>query len=116
MTTAARNVFGYIAQNNTGVTFCGSRIQMADISDGASNTYMLGEKYIDPDYYFTGQDGGDNEDAMMGDNEDIDRFADPAFPQVPIPDTPGATGWYGNMFGRRTSTASRWPSATARST
>ena len=98
MTTAARNVFGYIAQNNTGVTFCGSRIQMADITDGASNTYMLGEKYIDPDYYFTGQDGGDNEDAMMGDNEDIDRFADPAFPHA-HPGHAGLTGWYCDMFG-----------------
>ena len=40
MTTAARNVFAYIAKLNTGVMSCGSLIGMADITDGASNTYL----------------------------------------------------------------------------
>ena len=77
MTTAARNVFTYIANLSTGVMYCGSMTKMADITDGTSNTYLVGEKYIDADYILTGQDGGDNEGVLMGDNMDIDRFADP---------------------------------------
>jgi prepilin-type N-terminal cleavage/methylation domain-containing protein len=102
MTTAARNVFSYIASLNTGVMSCGSMIKMADITDGTSNTYLVGEKYLDVDYYFTGQDGGDNEDALMGDNEDIARFAfPPVLPPLqntpPMQDVPGDVG--SGLFG-----------------
>ena len=44
MTAAARNVFTYIASLTTGVSYCGSMIKMADISDGTSNTYFLGAR------------------------------------------------------------------------
>ena len=50
----------------TGISFLRSRIKMADISDGTSNTYLVGEKYLDPDYYETGQDDGDNEAHLHG--------------------------------------------------
>ncbi len=96
MTTNARNVFSYIASLATGVVYSGSMIKMADVTDGTSSTYLAGEKYMDPDWYFTGQDGGDNEDAVMGDNEDILRFADPAYGS-PAQDTPGSQR--SNIFG-----------------
>ena len=32
----------------------------ADVQDGLANTYMVGEKYLQPELYFNGQDLGDN--------------------------------------------------------
>ena len=101
MTTAARNVFTYIASLTTGVSYCGSMIKMADISDGTSNTYLLGEKYIDADYILTGQDGGDNEGVLCGYDQDGTRFADTAFAQPPMQDTPGLAGWCCHPFRQR---------------
>ncbi len=88
MTVKARNVFSYIASVATGIVYTGSLTKMADVTDGASNTYVLGEKYLDPDYYQTGQDLGDNDLALCGDNQDISRMADPR-DGIPLPDTAG---------------------------
>ena len=38
----------------TGMSYLRSRVTMADITDGTSNTYMLGEKYLTPDNYYNG--------------------------------------------------------------
>ena len=48
---------------------------MAAITDGLSNTYLLGEKFLDPDNYFSGNDPGDNENAFTGLNWDLTRSA-----------------------------------------
>ena len=72
--TAARSTFAQIAQAATGVSFCGSLIAISDITDGASQTYLLGEKQLCPDNYLNGVDDGDNEGALMGENEDISRW------------------------------------------
>ena len=62
-------------------------IKIVDITDGTSNTYLLGEKYLCPDNYANGNDVGDNEDAMMGYNQDIARWHYSGYP--PIQDRPG---------------------------
>ena len=40
----------------SGVSFCLSMIGAKDVTDGLSNTYLLGEKYLDPDYYCNGSE------------------------------------------------------------
>ena len=44
MTAQAQASFGAIAKAATGIVFCGSLIKPADVTDGTSNTYLLGEK------------------------------------------------------------------------
>jgi hypothetical protein len=53
-----------------GVCFIRSRITAAAIRGGLSNTYLVGEKYLNPDDYFTGRDSGDNQSMYSGYNHD----------------------------------------------
>ncbi len=77
-----------IGNTATGVIYAGSQISTGGITDGASNTYLLGEKSLCPDNYLTGGQNDDNENAYMGDNEDICRWGGPSI-APPSQDTPG---------------------------
>jgi prepilin-type N-terminal cleavage/methylation domain-containing protein/prepilin-type processing-associated H-X9-DG protein len=101
----ARKSFDQVAKVVNGVIFCGSLIKLADVTDGASNTYLLGEKSLNPDQYATGTNGADNESAYMGDNVDIVRVValNASIPPnkplnqiayyAPYPDAPGADNY-----------------------
>ncbi len=56
----------------TGISFYHSAVRMAEITDGTTSTYLLGEKYLNPDSY---TDGNDNEDLYSGFNNDNHRIA-----------------------------------------
>lgn len=56
-----------------GVAGRGWVCRWSDISDGTTNTYLVGEKYVNPDHYQTGQDLGDNENAYTGSDRDTLR-------------------------------------------
>jgi prepilin-type processing-associated H-X9-DG protein len=65
---------------STGISFQRSEVSIAQILDGTSRTYCIGEKFMRPDRYETGNDGGDNETWCTGYNNDNFRstFAPPA--------------------------------------
>jgi prepilin-type N-terminal cleavage/methylation domain-containing protein/prepilin-type processing-associated H-X9-DG protein len=98
MTANARTTFRNVANYATGIFFCGSQVKAADVGDGTSNTYLIGEKYACPDAYFTSMDGADNGLALQGDNADISRWVawNPNNLLAPLQDTPGA---YSYAFG-----------------
>ena len=74
-------------------------VNMADIKDGTSNTYLFAEKYLNPDAYADGMDGGDDNCAYCGYDPDIMRFSNHTYPP-PMQDTPGAgSGDYMFIFG-----------------
>jgi prepilin-type N-terminal cleavage/methylation domain-containing protein/prepilin-type processing-associated H-X9-DG protein len=99
MTPAAQIAANTIGKLASGIFYWCSMVTMADISDGASNTFLVGEKYLNPDYYATGQSYTDNEYALLGDDHDTLRTADPTWSPYPHPDTPGVSTWDDACFG-----------------
>ena len=59
----------------SGVAFCLSMIGAKDVTDGLSDTYLLGEKSVCPDFYYQGQLSGDNDWATAGYDFFMVRFA-----------------------------------------
>ena len=62
-------------KGTSGVVYVRSEIKIADIRDGTSNTYMVGEKMISPDYYASGESSGDDQSVYVGDDLDNVRWA-----------------------------------------
>lgn len=79
----------------TGVCFQRSEVHIADISDGLSNTYFVGEKAIGPDWYYTGTSAADTECLYTGPNADQYRVTTKGYSVAQ--DTPGVNNW--NVFG-----------------
>ena len=73
-----------------GVFIPTNTVRVADIKDGASNTYLLGEKYMDPDNYLNGVDDADNNAPYIGYDWDTERWSlfDGSY-SAPLQDTPG---------------------------
>lgn len=80
------------AQGISGISFLGSEVTFAQIPDGTSNTYMVGEKYINPDCYESDCSGGDTHSQYQGYGWDVHRFS-PDDDWGPRQDTPGLT-WF----------------------
>ena len=73
-----------------GVVYQRSTICLSQVTDGLSNTYMVGEKYLNPDMYFTGDDHNNDDSAYCGfaaDNCASWRNGGP------LQDTPGLVIW-----------------------
>lgn len=73
-----------------GISFSRSEVTQFMITDGASNTYLLGEKCVNPDDYLTGADGGDDWGLWHGAQDDTLRgVGTRAAPLTPRQDEPG---------------------------
>jgi prepilin-type N-terminal cleavage/methylation domain-containing protein len=116
-TTIAAGVSGFTWPSTTqmsGVSFFHSQITTAHISDGISNTYLIGEKYIDPNNFVLGTDPGDNETAMTGFDNNTFRYGGsggnpPATPPTGTPPQPETAGTQ-QISASATSTATIWGS------
>lgn len=77
-----------------GISANRTTVRIAQVTDGTSNTYLVGEKYMNPDYYLGGIDA---ENSDMGDDQGWayattrDVVRTPGFNAdfPPTPDTPG---------------------------
>jgi prepilin-type N-terminal cleavage/methylation domain-containing protein len=80
----------------TGVVFQRSTISFSQITDGTSQTYLYGEKNLDPNKYESGDAGNDDQSMYNGFDRDNIRSAavrlapsGTALLDPPTPDTPG---------------------------
>jgi prepilin-type N-terminal cleavage/methylation domain-containing protein len=73
---------------SSGVSDFRTEVKTAEITDGVSNTYMVGEKNVRPENYLNGVDNGDNNYLYMGLDKDILRWGNVNC--LPYQDTPGA--------------------------
>jgi prepilin-type N-terminal cleavage/methylation domain-containing protein/prepilin-type processing-associated H-X9-DG protein len=69
-----------------GVLCPGNVIRLKQISDGTSNTYLIGEKYRNPDTYYNGSDPADNNPVYAGEDQDWTCWGQSI---GPFQDTPG---------------------------
>jgi prepilin-type N-terminal cleavage/methylation domain-containing protein/prepilin-type processing-associated H-X9-DG protein len=79
-------------RDSNGITYCGVAVKLSAVTDGVGKTYLVGERYCDPNTYDTGLDLSDDWSMWTGYQDDICRstFYDPTTGnnRVPVQDTP----------------------------
>ena len=70
-----------------GICYLHSAVRFTELSDGASNTILLGEKNLLRDNYYNGMDNGDDQSMYSGDDFDTLRWT--TFPWTPLNDRVG---------------------------
>ncbi len=82
----------------TGVIFRRSKTRFAHILDGASSTYLLGERFLSPDHYEDGGECANDQGWDLGYDYDVNRWTRyvpnsmPPIKDTPMQDVPGYTG------------------------
>jgi prepilin-type N-terminal cleavage/methylation domain-containing protein len=67
-----------------GINFMNARLRPVDVPDGLSHTYLIGEKYLNPDDYKTGRDGADDWCMFSGDQNDFNKLCNSTDPTMSI--------------------------------
>jgi prepilin-type N-terminal cleavage/methylation domain-containing protein len=82
-------------ENQTGIVYQRSLVRFEGVSDGTSQTYLVGEKYVRTDYYATGQDNGDDQSMYAGYDIDVNRWSgkSPLY-YPPVRDTAGQLNYF----------------------
>ncbi len=82
-----------------GIVYQAYEYKFKNVTDGTAKTYMVGEKYLTPDWYSldpsiqpTPADIADDQSCWAGDDLDMNRFADDQYP--PAQDQPGLQSPY----------------------
>jgi prepilin-type N-terminal cleavage/methylation domain-containing protein len=74
-TLAAASTFDFgVHATKNGVIFARSMVRMSDITDGVSNTFLLGEGYLNPDYYSTAQGASNDQGWCIGYDYNVTRW------------------------------------------
>jgi prepilin-type processing-associated H-X9-DG protein len=76
----------------TGVIFRASQLSTAKIKDGESNVYLIGERYLDPDCYYTAGCCDNDQGWDEGYDWDTNRGTGTGYVNVKLPDTPPPVG------------------------
>jgi len=72
-------------RNFSGISHLKIGVLSNDVEDGLSHTYLVGEKFLDPNHYADGESLGDNETLYSGFATDLHRFTQPDL--LPLQDT-----------------------------
>jgi prepilin-type N-terminal cleavage/methylation domain-containing protein/prepilin-type processing-associated H-X9-DG protein len=67
----AGNGFNAGVQGSSGIAYQRSLIKLKDVVDGTAHTYLAGEKFQNPDMYFSGLDYSDDQPYLAADDYDI---------------------------------------------
>lgn len=83
------------AKLSNGISHLRFGVRAKQIEDGLSHTYLVGEKFLNPNHYSDGESRGDNETLYSGYATDLHRFT--RIDLLPLQDTSAALASKGHL-------------------